>query len=229
MKRFLVAVLAVLASAQLASAALLVHYKFDGSTEPTIVDSRATSLTYSQSNWSNITSGTEVVSANLTAAVPSITTQALANSNGKFYLGAPDGLFARFDSFEFEIRKQNTSSLGEVRYNAFYRLVSYDPNNDEITGVTSYAALGPSLSTTTSATSTPVSITAPPLPFTLPSGTYVEVVVNAWRLSGSGTNFVAVAGLDNVKFNGAIVPEPASMAIFAVLGLPVALKRFRRK
>jgi hypothetical protein len=225
MKRFLGVILAVLASANFASAALLVHYDFAGGTQTPLTYVNAESFDSSQTNWptSNVTN--DAISSNLSSTAPTLST--LANSNGKYYLGADNGNFATLESFEFQIKKNNVSSLGEVRYNAFYRLVTLDQDDNIVGGA--YAAFGPSSTTTTSSTYQTVSLSGPPLPLTLGNGTYIEVVVNAWRQSGSGANNVAVAGIDNVKFHGSVVPEPASMAIFAVLGLPVALKRFRRK
>jgi len=42
-----------------------------------------------------------------------------------------------------------------------------------------------------------------------------------------GTNKSVLLG--EVTLNGSVVPEPTSVAIFAALGLPVAMRRFRRK
>jgi hypothetical protein len=42
-----------------------------------------------------------------------------------------------------------------------------------------------------------------------------------------GTNKSVLLG--EVALNGSVVPEPTSVAIFAALGLPVAMRRFRRK
>jgi hypothetical protein len=35
--------------------------------------------------------------------------------------------------------------------------------------------------------------------------------------------------IDNIKLNGDLVPEPASMAIFGLLGVGAAARRYRRK
>jgi hypothetical protein len=42
-----------------------------------------------------------------------------------------------------------------------------------------------------------------------------------------GTNKSVLLG--EVALNGSVLPEPTSVAIFAALGLPVAMRRFRRK
>jgi len=63
-------------------------------------------------------------------------------------------------------------------------------------------------------------------PFEIAGGVDFEAAISAQGLAGSGTTSFAV---DNVKFNGDLVPEPASMAIFGLLGVGAAARRFRRK
>jgi hypothetical protein len=63
-------------------------------------------------------------------------------------------------------------------------------------------------------------------PFEIVGGADFEAAISAQGLTGSGTTQFA---LDNVKFNGDLVPEPASMAIFGLLGVGAAARRFRRK
>ncbi|MFM8570649.1 MAG: PEP-CTERM sorting domain-containing protein, partial [Pirellula sp.] len=48
-------------------------------------------------------------------------------------------------------------------------------------------------------------------------------------LLASGTSGSASAKLDNIGFVGTVVPEPASIAIFGLLGAGVAARRMRRK
>ena len=223
MKRFLGVILAVLASANFASAALLVHYDFAGGTTTPLTYLNAVSSDASQNNWPAAPATNDAISSALLGVPPTLSS--LSNTNGKYYLSAGSGSFATFDTFSFDIKK--AGGPGTVNYNAYYRFVTEDPDTGSLVGG-AYAALATSdpTSTTSTAYST-VTFSGAPLPLTVANGTYIEVVVNAWRNSGSGQ--AATAGIDNVKFNGTVVPEPASMAIFAVLGLPVALKRFRRK
>jgi hypothetical protein len=229
MKRFLGVILAVLASANFASAALLVHYDF-ADTIPGGTKDRLTPLTYLnaassnalQSNWSPAATN-DAISSALFGGAP--TPSNLSSVNGKYYLSADSGSFATFDTFSFDIKKASGNST--VNFNAYYRFVTEDPDTGLFVGG-AYAALATSSPTsTTSNTYSTVTFSGAPLPLSVANGTYIEVVVNAWRNSGPGQ--AATAGIDNVKFFGTVVPEPASMAIFAVLGLPVALKRFRRK
>jgi hypothetical protein len=63
-------------------------------------------------------------------------------------------------------------------------------------------------------------------PFTISGGSNFEAAVNAVGLAGSGSTTFAV---DNVKFNGDVIPEPASIAVFGLLGAGVAFRRLRRK
>lgn len=48
------------------------------------------------------------------------------------------------------------------------------------------------------------------------------------RASGVGTGATTV-NLDNVKFHGAVVPEPSSIAVFGLLGAGAVIRRIRRK
>jgi hypothetical protein len=63
-------------------------------------------------------------------------------------------------------------------------------------------------------------------PFEIVGGADFQAAISAKGLEGTGTTSFAV---DNVKFNGDLVPEPASMAIFGLLGVGAAARRFRRK
>jgi len=50
-----------------------------------------------------------------------------------------------------------------------------------------------------------------------------------YRFYYSRTGSVTGALIDNIQLNGDLVPEPASMAIFGLLGVGAAARRFRRK
>ena len=63
-------------------------------------------------------------------------------------------------------------------------------------------------------------------PFTISGGSNFEAAINAVGLTGTGSTTFAV---DNVKFDGQVCPEPASMAVFGLLGAGVAFRRLRRK
>lgn len=54
-----------------------------------------------------------------------------------------------------------------------------------------------------------------------------ETVTYKFYYSRSGTSVGAL--IDNIKLNGDLVPEPASMAIFGLLGVGAAARRYRRK
>jgi hypothetical protein len=62
-------------------------------------------------------------------------------------------------------------------------------------------------------------------PFVIGSGEFVASISAKGASNGTSTSFT----LDNVNFNGDLVPEPASMAIFGLLGVGAAARRFRRK
>ena len=62
-------------------------------------------------------------------------------------------------------------------------------------------------------------------PIALSPANILRATINA---AGTGTTATVVA-LDNVRFFGTVVPEPASMAVFGLLGAGVAVRRLRRK
>lgn len=68
------------------------------------------------------------------------------------------------------------------------------------------------------------------MPLSMPSGKVLQLTMSLYRngTSISSTNRPVVA-LDNVAFSGSAVPEPASMAVFALIGLPVLARRYGRK
>jgi hypothetical protein len=69
-----------------------------------------------------------------------------------------------------------------------------------------------------------------PLDFTdlsLAPGAKIRFVIDT-ALSGAGATAVSFE-MDYVRLNGGAVPEPASMAIFGLMGAGLAVRRFRRK
>jgi hypothetical protein len=59
------------------------------------------------------------------------------------------------------------------------------------------------------------------------SGSKIRFVIDT-ALSGTGATAVSFE-MDYVRLNGGAVPEPASMAIFGLMGAGLAVRRFRRK
>jgi len=70
----------------------------------------------------------------------------------------------------------------------------------------------------------PYTVTFAPA-FVIGSGSFEAMISAQGSSAGTSTSF----SLDNVKFNGTLVPEPASMAVFGLLGAGVAIRRLRRK
>jgi hypothetical protein len=62
-------------------------------------------------------------------------------------------------------------------------------------------------------------------PLLIGSGAFVASISAQGTSSGGLTSF----SVDNVNFNGELVPEPASMAVFGLLGAGLAVRRLRRK
>lgn len=59
----------------------------------------------------------------------------------------------------------------------------------------------------------------------LASGSKIRFVIDTTVGAGTSVSFE----MDSVKLNGGAVPEPASMAIFGLMGAGLAVRRFRRK
>jgi hypothetical protein len=62
-------------------------------------------------------------------------------------------------------------------------------------------------------------------PFAIGTSSFEAFISAQGTSAGNTTSF----SLDNVEFNGTFVPEPASMAVFGLLGAGVAVRRLRRK
>jgi len=65
-------------------------------------------------------------------------------------------------------------------------------------------------------------------PLLIGSGAFVASI-SAQGTSGGASGNSTSFSLDNVNFNGELVPEPASMAVFGLLGAGLAVRRLRRK
>ena len=65
-------------------------------------------------------------------------------------------------------------------------------------------------------------------PLLIGTGAFVASISAQGTSGGSSGNSTAFS-LDNVNFNGELVPEPASMAVFGLLGAGLAVRRLRRK
>lgn len=63
-------------------------------------------------------------------------------------------------------------------------------------------------------------------PLKIDGGVLFRAEIDAKGLTGTGSTTFSV---DNVTFNGDVIPEPASMAVFGLLGAGVAFRRLRRK
>jgi hypothetical protein len=62
-------------------------------------------------------------------------------------------------------------------------------------------------------------------PLVIGDNSFVASISALGTSSGTSTSF----SLDTVNFNGEFVPEPASMAVFGLLGAGLAVRRLRRK
>jgi hypothetical protein len=65
-------------------------------------------------------------------------------------------------------------------------------------------------------------------PLLIGTGAFVASI-SAQGTSGGASGSSTAFSLDNVNFNGELVPEPASMAVFGLLGAGLAVRRLRRK
>ena len=134
----------------------------------------------------------------------------------------------RTETFAFSTSAPNSITLNSMTFNAALinsgtRTVSFTPSF-KLDGVTVASNLY---------TVSPVSgFGAYTVTFTQPfviGDSSFEAFIAAQGTSGGASGNSTSFSLDNVEFNGTFVPEPASMAVFGLLGAGVAVRRLRRK
>jgi|LakMenEpi03Aug12_release.lakeMendotaPanAssembly.Ray.scaffolds.fasta_scaffold158252_2 hypothetical protein len=64
-------------------------------------------------------------------------------------------------------------------------------------------------------------------PIIVPSDKILRVTITATGTTAGGTS--TILNLDNVQFDGLVLPEPSSIAVFGVLGAVSVIRRIRRK
>lgn len=211
--RFFGLILAVVAMAQSANAALLSTWDFDSNADAVVASGVAgtgTAFTNVGTAGSNGISG--AISSQRWATATNVTNTSAAAGD------------AKYNTFSFTNTSSNPYILTDMAFdlgrlggtgtNVIRVLVTQQVGagpEEEIFGVTqnstSIASKGDSLGDTL-----------------LAAG---ETVTYRFYYSRSGTANGGV--IDNITLNGELVPEPASMAIFGLLGVGAAARRFRRK
>ena len=188
-----------------ANAALLVSYNFNDtetSKDPSVVTSGIDADT-SSGAWS-YTAGT----LNLTQSVSSTAV-------------------TRTEGFKWNVESLNSVTLNTFTFDAGVagpRTVGFTP-----TFKLNNVLVSSSLYTVSKATgSGTYTVTFNPQ-FAIGAGSTFEGIISAKATTGGLSGSVTTLSLDNVNFNGTLVPEPASMAVFGLLGAGVAIRRLRRK
>jgi hypothetical protein len=124
------------------------------------------------------------------------------------------------DSIKFDLARTSANS------NKVFLEIQFRPNSDA-----SYVTVGTGESNTDTTSKSNTINLATPIVFTKDS--QQSNFRFLWYRGGTGTGG-GRALLDNLEFHGfytapAVVPEPASIAVFGLLGAGVAARRFRRK
>jgi hypothetical protein len=131
----------------------------------------------------------------------------------------------RTETFAFSTSAPNSITLNSMTFNAALinsgtRTVSFTPSF-KLNGVTVASNLY-TVSPVSGFGAYTVTFTQP---FVIGTSSFEAFISAQGTSAGTSTSF----SLDNVDFNGTFVPEPASMAVFGLLGAGVAVRRLRRK
>lgn len=132
----------------------------------------------------------------------------------------------RTETFSFATSAPNSISLNSMTFNSALisgsRSVSFTPSF-KVNGVTVasnlYSVSGTGFGAYT------VNFTNPLVIGTSNFEAFISAQGTSGGASGNSTSF----SLDDIRFDGQIVPEPASMAIFGLLGVGAAARHYRRK
>lgn len=195
--------LAFAATISSANAALLVSYDFNDvdQKEPSVVTNGIVAEEAS-GNWSYNSTGTNL-------------SQSLSSTGTK-----------RTETFEWSVVSPNTVSLSTFTFDTSItsgtRTIGFTPTFKLDSSIVSASLY--TVSQATGGGAYTVTFTTP----LVIGGDQSFSAAIAAQASGSGTGTTSFT-LDNVNFNGTLVPEPASMAVFGLLGAGVAIRRLRRK
>ncbi|MCY3005246.1 MAG: PEP-CTERM sorting domain-containing protein [Planctomycetota bacterium] len=204
MVKFFGLMFALAAMVSSANAALLVSYNFndpDSTKDPSVVTSGISAET-SVGNWNSSAS-----TFNLTQSVSSTGT-------------------TRSESFKFNVVSPNSVTLDTFTFDAGVagpRTVGFTPTfklNNVLVSSSLYTVSQASGSGAYTVTFNPQ--------FAIGAGSTFEGLISARATTGGTSGNLTSLSLDNVNFNGALVPEPASMAVFGLLGAGFAIRRLRR-
>jgi hypothetical protein len=211
--RFFGLFLAVVAMAHSANAALLSTWNFDSNANAVV----ASGVTGSGSAFTNVgTAGSNGING-------SINTQRWATATNVTNTSATAGS-SKYNTFSFT----NTGANPYVLTNLSLDLARVGGTGTNLIRVMVTQQIGAGTEDevfTATSNSAALSTKGDSLgAVTLLSG---ETVTYRFYYSRSGTANGAL--IDNIQLNGDLVPEPASMAIFGLLGVGAAARRFRRK
>lgn len=211
--RFFGLFLAVVAMAHSANAALLSTWNFDSSANAVVasgVTGTGTAFTNVGTAGSNGINGsissqrwataTNVTNSSASAGGPRYNTFSFTNTGANPYV---------LTNLSLDLARVNGTGTNLIRVMVTQQIGAGD--EDEVFTATSNSA-------TLSAKGDSLGAVA------LASG---ETVTYRFYYSRQGTANGAL--IDNIQLNGDLVPEPASMAIFGLLGVGAAARRFRRK
>jgi hypothetical protein len=203
MSRLVFLVLVAICSATPARAALLVNYSFNGNLAPTV------------NNLNTVSQDAQTVSFNAPTTFIETTT---TGSTATFYIGSSNAGFTTISDVKFQIAKLNNTTRSASYKVFFFTGWSGGTYLGEAQDSVGFATL-PSNTITILASS--ISGLGNPL-------TPNQKIRAVLQITTSGTPLAAdpaVVAVDNFQFNGAAVPEPASMAAFGALGLGLFLRR----
>lgn len=221
--------LALVASVQSANAALLATWDFATDASGTV----AAGIVGTAGNMSNTgpftATGTPGRTYGNNGSRQVISTAGVWRTSDFNNVGSGSPLAARYSSLSFT----NTSTVNQVKMTSLDLLAR---NAVGLTGrsvVVSYSVTGAAGETSLATFDrTSTTFTAGSTGFsgvTLNSGDTLTVYFRFFKDAADNTTSNRRMDLDNITLSGDVVPEPASMAVFGLVGLGVAVARRRKK
>ncbi len=221
--------LALVASVQSANAALLATWDFTTNTSGTV----ASGISGTAGNMSNTGPNTAVGSPNRTygnnGARQVVSSAGVWRTSEFNNVGPASPLAARYSSLSFT----NTSTTGVVKMTSLDLLARNAVGTTGRSVVVSYRVTGQagetSLATFDRTSTTFVSGSASLSGVRLNTNDTLTVYFRFFKAATDNTTTNQRLDLDNITLSGDVVPEPASMAVFGLVGLGVAVARRRKK
>ena len=221
--------LALVASVQSANAALLATWDFATDASGTVASGIVGTAGAMSNTGPTTATGTPGRTYGNNGARQLVSTAGIWRTSDFNNVGSGSPLAARYSSLSFT----NTSTVNRVKMTSLELLARNAVGTTGRSVVVSYKVTGAANETalaTFDRTSTTFSSGSTGFSgVTLNTGDTLTVFFRFFKDSSDNTTTNRRLDLDDIKLNGDIVPEPASMAVFGLVGLGMAVARRRKK